>query len=422
MSVLVVGVNHRTAPLDLLERIALDAQSVAKAVSGLVALDSVREAVVLSTCNRTEVYAVAELFHQGFDDIQHFLATTAGVDLETINSHTYAEHDDAAAHHLFSVAAGLDSMVLGEGEVLGQVRDAWEIAQAEGAARSTLNLLFRHCLETGKRARTETDIARGTASMSHAAVEMAVDQLGSLDNVSVAVVGAGIMGEGIAVALHGHGARQMTVLNRTEEHGRSIADRVNGTVQPLAALDHALVESDLIITCTGAPEPIITTETARPATSPDRPTLIIDIAVPRDVHHEVAQLSDLTVLNLEDVQRWAERGREARTSSVEAVKAIISEELDRYAIASSAVQAAPLISALRSHFDSIRRDELDRVAGRLDEDARNALDVVTTQLLAKLLHEPSVRLRLEAGTPRGERLASAVIDLFDLNDPLSGDA
>lgn len=422
MSVLVVGVNHRTAPLDLLERIALDAQSVAKAVSGLVALDSVREAVILSTCNRTEVYAVAELFHQGFDDIQHFLATTAGVDLETINSHTYAEHDDAAAHHLFSVAAGLDSMVLGEGEVLGQVRDAWEIAQAEGAARSTLNLLFRHCLETGKRARTETDIARGTASMSHAAVEMAVDHLGSLDNVSVAVVGAGLMGEGIAVALHGHGARRMTVLNRTEEHGRSIADRVDGTVQPLAALDHALVESDLVITCTGAQEPIITTDMARLASSPDRPTLIIDIAVPRDVHHEVAQLSDVTVLNLDDVQRWAARGREARTSSVEAVRAIISEELDRYAIASSAVQAAPLISALRSHFDSIRRDELDRVAGRLDEDARNALDVVTTQLLAKLLHEPSVRLRLEAGSPRGERLSSAVIDLFNLDDPHAGDA
>ena len=422
MSVLVVGVNHRTAPLDLLERIALDAQGVAKAVSGLVALDSVREAVILSTCNRTEVYAVAELFHQGFDDIQHFLATTAGVDLETINSHRYAEHDDAAAQHLFSVAAGLDSMVLGEGEVLGQVRDAWEIAQAEGAARSTLNLLFRHCLETGKRARTETDIARGTASMSHAAVEMAVDHLGSLENVSVAVVGAGLMGEGIAVALHGHGARRMTVLNRTEEHGRSIADRVDGTVQPLAALDHALVESDLVITCTGAQEPIITTDTARPASSPDRPTLIIDIAVPRDVHHEVAQLSDVTVLNLDDVQRWAARGREARTSSVEAVRAIISEELDRYAIASSAVQAAPLISALRSHFDSIRRDELDRVAGRLNEDARNALDVVTTQLLAKLLHEPSVRLRLEAGSPRGERLSSAVIDLFNLDDPHAGDA
>ena len=395
MSVLVVGVNHRTSPLDVLERIALDAQSVAKAVSGLVALDSVREAVVLSTCNRTEVYAVAELFHQGFDDIQHFLATTAGVDLETINSHTYAEHDDAAAHHLFSVAAGLDSMVLGEGEVLGQVRDAWEIAQAEGAARSTLNLLFRHCLETGKRARTETDIARGTASMSHAAVEMAVDQLGSLDNVSVAVVGAGIMGEGIAVALHGHGARQMTVLNRTEEHGRSIADRVNGTVQPLAALDHALVESDLIITCTGAPEPIITTEMARSATSPDRPTLIIDIAVPRDVHHEVAQLSDVTVLNLDDVQRWAARGREARTSSVEAVRAIISEELDRYAIASSAVQAAPLISALRSHFDSIRRDELDRVAGRLDEDAQRPRcrhDPTSCEVAARTIGEVAIKL------------------------------
>lgn len=421
MSVLVVGVNHRTAPIDLLERIALDAQGVAKAVSGLVALDSVREAVVLSTCNRTEVYAIAELFHRGFDDIQHALATTAGVDVETLGSHMYAEHDDAAVRHLFSVAAGLDSMVLGEGEVLGQVRDAWEIARAEEAARSGLNLLFRHAVETGKRARTDTDIARGTASISHAAVEMAQEHLGSLNDINVAVVGAGVMGEGIAVALHTHGVAHTTVLNRTESHSRQIAERVNGSVQPLSSLADALRESDLIITCTGAPQPIITPDMVDASTTSERSTVIIDIAIPRDVHQGVAEHRDITVLNLEDVQRWAERGREARSASIEAVRSIIDEELERYIVASSAMQAAPLIAALRNHFDGIRRDELDRVASRLDDDARNALDVVTTQLLAKLLHEPSVRLRLEAGSPRGERLASAVVDLFNLDDPNSGD-
>lgn len=420
MSVLVVGVNHRTAPLDLLERISLDAQAVAKAVSGLVSLDSVREAVVLSTCNRTEVYAIAELFHRGFDDIQQFLATTAGVDLETLGSHMYAEHDEAAARHLFSVAAGLDSMVLGEGEVLGQVRDAWEIARAENAARSGLNLLFRHSLETGKRARTETDIARGTASISHAAVEMAIEHLGSLDGVNVAIVGAGVMGEGIAVALDSHGAAQITVLNRTDANSRQIAERVNGSIRPLSALDVAVREADLVITCTGAPEPVITADLFQSATSKERSTVIIDIAVPRDVHHRVAEIAEITLLNLDDVQRWAERGREARSASVDAVRSIVDEELQRYAVASSAMQAAPLISALREHFDAIRRDELDRVASRLDEDARNALDVVTTQMLAKLLHEPSVRLRLEAGSPRGERLASAVVDLFNLADSDSG--
>ena len=421
MSVLVVGVNHRTAPLELLERISLDAQGVAKAVSGLVALDSVREAVILSTCNRTEVYAIAELFHQGFDDIQNFLATTAGVDLETLGSHMYAEHDEAAVRHLFSVASGLDSMVLGEGEVLGQVRDAWEIARAEEAARSGLNLLFRHSLETGKRARTDTDIARGTASISHAAVEMAIERCGALGDVNVAVVGAGVMGEGIAVALHSHGAAAMTVLNRSEASGRQIADRVNGQVQSLESLDAALRESDLVITCTGAQEPIITADMLQSATSSERSTVIIDIAVPRDVHPDVAEIDGVTVLNLEDVQLWADRGRQARSASVDAVSVIVDEELERYVVASSAMQAAPLISALREHFDGIRRDELDRVASRLDDDARNALDVVTTQLLAKLLHEPSVRLRLEAGSPRGERLASAVVDLFNLDDPNSGD-
>src|SRR3954467_8459520 len=180
MSIVVIGVNHRTGPLELLERLAIPAADQAKALTGLTARESIREAVVLSTCNRTEVYAVAERFHGAYADIRDFFCDVAGLDPNDLQSHLYSQHDDAAVTHLFEVAAGLDSAVLGESEILGQVRSAWELAQVEGAAKATLNLLFRHAIETGKRARTDTAIGRGTASVSHAAVEMAEELLGTL--------------------------------------------------------------------------------------------------------------------------------------------------------------------------------------------------------------------------------------------------
>ena len=222
MSILVIGVNHRSGPLSVLERVALAGDEIPKAVERLAARDNVREVVLVSTCNRTEVYAVAEKFHGAYADIRDFFCEVGDISADELYPHLYSHHDDAAVTHLFEVAAGLDSAVVGETEILGQVRHAWEIAQREGAARTTMNLLFRHAIGVGKRARTETGIARGTASVSHAAVEMAIERLGGLDGRRVAVIGAGAMGEGIAVALRRSGTGEVVVVNRTPERGDAL--------------------------------------------------------------------------------------------------------------------------------------------------------------------------------------------------------
>ena len=233
------------------------------------------------------------------------------------------------------------------------------------------------------------------------------------------IVGVGTMGEGISVALRGAGVGNITVLNRTPAHGMTVAERTGATLRPLDDLSSVVADVDLVLTCTGANEPIITTATLDVPRTSQAPLLIIDVAVPRDVHHDVGDLPSITILDLDDLQSWANRGIQQRTEAVAAVQVLIDEEIDRYSVASASMQAAPLVAALRERFDDIRRAELSKVEGRLDDEARRALDVATTKLIAKLLHEPSVRLRLEAGTPRGERLASAVVDLFNLDDPTS---
>lgn len=414
MSIVVVGLNHRTAPLALLERVALDGAGVAKAVTGIAMRDTVREAVVLSTCNRTEVYVVADRFHGAYDDIRDLLGDIAGIDPADLAGHVYSEHDEAAVEHLFAVAAGIDSMVLGESEILGQVRDAWETARAEGASRTTLNLLFRHALEIGKRARTETAIGRGTASVSHAAVELAGERLGSLAGRTVTVVGAGAMGEGIAVALRSVGVGTITVVNRTAERGRGVADRVDGEAVGFDRLVEAVAGSDLVLTCTGSDRPVITTDVV--GARSDRDLLLVDVAVPRDVAADVSAMPGVTVLDLEELQRFAAGGVSRRAAEVDDVRTLVRDELDRFTAAATALQAAPVVAALHRRADEIRSAEIDRIAHRLDDDTRRSVEEITRRIVGKLLHEPSVRLRAEAGSTRGQRSASVLVDLFDLGD------
>lgn len=228
MSVVVIGLNHRTMPLDLFERVTVDGAHLPKALHDLRSREHLGEVVVLSTCNRTEVYAIAERFHGAYSDVRRFFSDLAYVGPDEISDHLYVHYDNEAVEHLFSVAAGLDSTVVGEAEILGQVRRAWESAGDEQATGPILNLLFRHALETGKRARTETDIARGTASVSHAAVEMAADHLGNLDGARVLILGAGEMAEGMATALQGAGVTDVFVVNRTWAKARALADRIGG--------------------------------------------------------------------------------------------------------------------------------------------------------------------------------------------------
>ncbi|MEO6653598.1 MAG: glutamyl-tRNA reductase [Ilumatobacteraceae bacterium] len=417
MSILVIGVNHRSGPLSLLERVTIAPTEIPKAVEGLARLDNVREVVVLSTCMRTEIYAVAEKFHGAYADIRNFLCDLGNITPDELHPYLYSEHDEAAVTHLFEVAAGLDSAVIGEGEILGQLRTAWETAQREGGARTTLNLLFRHAVGVGKRARTETAISRGTASVSHAAVEMAVEHHGDIAGRKVALVGAGAMGEGIAVALHGAGVGGVMVVNRTPERGEALAARIDGVALGMDRLRDALEACDVVLTSTGSGEPVITRELVESIDRDGRPLLFVDIAVPRDVSPRVGELADVTVLDLEDLSAWAEKGRAERLAEVGHVSTIVREETERYGLQAAALQAAPLVASLRARAEGLRAAELARHAKRLDhldDEHRDLVEAITRGLVAKLLHEPSVRLRDQAGTPQGERNAAAVADLFDL--------
>jgi glutamyl-tRNA reductase len=388
VSVVVIGLNHRTAPLELLERMAVDDVELAKALHDLCTREHVSEALVLSTCNRTEVYAVAERFHGAYSDIRSFLAESSFLAPDEFSDHLYVHYDSAAAAHLMAVTSGLDSAVLGESEIQGQVKLAWERARDEGAAGPTLNLLLRHALEAGKRARTETGIARNIASVSQAAVAMADERLGGLAGRTVLVVGAGEMGEGMVVALAAAGVDSVLVANRTTAHADALAARVGGRSVPLHDLQVQLGVVDLLLTSTGSRAPLLDRsdlELAMAARA-DRPLLVVDIAVPRDVDPAVAQIGGVTLLDIDDLRRFAAIGVAGRRREVAAVEAVLSDELERF----------------RSRCDDLSPRQLDLV------------DAVTRGLVAKLLHQPTVVLKDAAGSARGDRLVAALRELFEI--------
>lgn len=419
MSVVVLGLNHRTVPLDLLERVTIDASRLPKALHDVMSRDHVSEAVVLSTCNRSEVYVVAEKFHPAYADLRTFFSELAFVPPEELADHLYVHDGADAASHLFSVAAGLDSAVIGEAEILGQVRQAWEKAQEEQAAGSQLNLLFRHALEIGKRARTETGIGRHVASVSTAAVAMAAERLGSLEGRSILVMGAGDMGEGMVRSLATNGVTDIRIANRTWERAAALAERVDGRAIRLADLDASLAEVDLLLTGTGASSMLIEhADVARVMQIRDgAPLLVVDVAVPRDVDPTASDLQGVTLLDMDDLRAFAEAGQAERRREVAGVRVMVGEELERYTAVSSAREVAPLVAALREQAEDVRRAELDRFRaklGELDERQVEAVEALTHGIVAKLLHQPTIGLKDAAGTPKGERLAEALRDLFDI--------
>jgi len=419
VSVVVIGLNHRTVPLDLLERMTVNEANLPKALADLVGRDHVSEAVVLSTCNRTEVYASVERFHAAYADIREFLSGLAFLPPEAFGDHLYAHFDEAAAQHLFSVAAGLDSAVLGESEILGQVRNAWERAHTEEASGSTLNMLFRHALEAGKRARTETAIGQKTTSVSQAAVAMAAGRLGGLEGRSVLVVGAGEMGEGLVRSLIDAGAEPVQVANRTWDRAKDLANRVGATAIHLDDLPRALRDVDLLLTSTGATSIIVEHGDIEPVVDAraGAPLLIVDIAVPRDVDAAAGTLPGVTLLDMDDLRAHAELGLAGRRREVAAVRAIVEDEVIRFQAQTTAREVAPLVAALRRKAEDLRVAELARQQGRLADlspEQQAAVEAATKAALAKLLHEPTVTLKAAAGTPRGERLAEALRELYDL--------
>jgi glutamyl-tRNA reductase len=420
VSVVVIGLNHRTAPLDLLERMNVADGQLPKALHDLYSREHISEAMVLSTCNRAEVYAVAERFHGAYSDIRGFLAEHSFLPPEDFADHLYVHYDSAAAAHLFSVTAGLDSAVLGESEIQGQVKQAWDRARDHGAAGPALNLLLRHALEGGKRARTETGIGRKVASVSQAAVAMAGERLGGLAGKTVLLLGAGDMGEGMAVALAGASERlNLMVANRTHTKAVALAARIGAEPVALVDVPDRVAHIDLLLTSTGSQTPIIERSDLEMVMigRSQRPLLVVDIAVPRDVDPAVAEIDGVTLLDMDDLRGFAAIGVAGRRLEVAAAEAILNDELQRYLDATSAREVAPMIVALRERAELVRKAEIERFRGRLDDLGVNQaelVDAVTKRLVSKLLHQPTVVLKDAAGSPRGDRLVAALRELFEI--------
>jgi glutamyl-tRNA reductase len=418
MSVLVVGVSHRTAPVSVLERVALTEDGTAKLLDDAVAASHVTEVVVLATCNRTELYAEVEKFHGGVADVSELLARHTGVSLEQLTPHLYVHYEDRAVQHLFAVACGLDSMVVGEGQILGQVKEALALAQRQSTLARTLNELFQHALRVGKRAHTETDIDRAGQSLVTVGLEQAEPVLGGIEGCSALVVGAGSMSALAAATLRRSGIRDIVVANRTYERAKRLALAVHGRAVPLDDIDAALAEVDLVVSCTGAAGIVLYAETISAAVRrrAARPLFLLDLALPRDVDPAVRVIAGVTLVDLERIAEVL--AGHADAVDVDAVRQIVAEEVATFAGWQQASRVAPTVVALRSMAADVVDAELARLATRLPglaPQAREEIAQAVRRVVDKLLHAPTVRVKELASTPDGVAYAEALGKLFDLD-------
>jgi glutamyl-tRNA reductase len=397
MTLTLVGLSHHVAPVELRERVALDPEAAA-AFAG-----SLGEAVCLSTCNRTEVYLGAEQENEAASA----LSTLAG---ESLDGVLYRLHDDEAALHLFRVAAGLDSLVPGEGEILGQVRAAFEAVEPG----PLLDRVFRQALALGKRVRSETAIGESPASVSSAAAALAAQVFGDLSGRRVLLIGAGRIGELAASNLASRGAEIAYVANRSRETGHGLAARFGGRTVSLDALGEALSDVDVVVSSTSAPELVL--HAADLPARRRRPLFFIDIAVPRDLDPALAKLDGCFLYDIDDLEAVVAETLAGRRAEAERAEALAAEEVERFRSWRASLDVVPAIASLRARAEEIRAAELAKLAGRVTDDERAKLESVTAQILNKLLHLPTVRMKEAAVSADGAVYADAVRHLFGLED------
>jgi glutamyl-tRNA reductase len=416
MSLLAVGISHRTAPVALLEQFAMAPDDRVKALHELVGSDHVSEALVLATCNRVEVFAEVEKFHGGVTDVSRVLARQAGATVEELSPYVTVHYEDQAVAHLFTVAAGLDSMVVGETQVLGQLRAAYALARDEGTVGRALHPVAQRALRVGKRVHSETGIDRAGASLVSVALDRAEARIGELPGRRVLVVGAGSMGALAATTLARRGA-DVVVSSRTDEHAERLAGSVGGRAAELAALPTELAATDVLLTCTGATGVVIATEVVTAAMRErDRPLVVVDLALPRDVDPGVAAVPGVHVVDLALLQGQGGDSPVA-ADDIAAARTLIEVEIALLRAERQAADVAPTVSALRSQAAEVVDAELLRLSTRLpDLDARHRAEIARTvrRVVDKLLHEPTVRVKELAADPGGTDYAGALRALFGL--------
>ena len=423
MSVLVVGVSHRSAPLEVLEQLALDADGVRKLVVDVADSAHVTEATVLATCNRLEIYTEVDRFHGSVEAISRLLCQRSDLVAEDLIPHLYVHYDDGAVSHLFKVASGLDSMVMGEGQILGQTRGALRLGQEQATIGPALNVLFQQALRVGKRAHAETDVDRAAPSLVTAALDLCVDTVGPISGLRAVVVGAGTMA-GLATATLGRlGAADIAVLNRTAGNASRLASEHGARPVTLDRLGAELADADVVISCTGAAGIVLGLDlvTSSRADS-ERPLAIVDLALPHDVDPEVDGLPGVTVIGL---GRLAEDlSGDQGSSEVEAVRRIVTEEIQVFGSARRQASVTPTLVALRSMATGVVEAEIERLLGRLpdlDDASRAEIEMAVRRVADKLLHQPTVRIKQLANETGAVSYAAALRELFAL-DPEAVDA
>jgi glutamyl-tRNA reductase len=421
MSVLVVGISHRSAPVSLLEQVTVGVGQNPGMLADLRTAGPVGESVVLSTCNRVEVYADTEGFHAGVDAVSDLLARISGVPLDDLKRHLYVHWEGQAVLHLFEVACGLDSMVVGESQILGQLRRAYATASGRdgaGGAGRTLHELFQKALRVGKRAHSETGIDQAGRSLVTVGLERAIEAVGPLTGRRVLVVGAGSMGALAGATLRRAGCGEVVVANRTLDRAQRLAEALEGVGIGLEGLPQAFAEADVVVSSTGATGTVVTRELVEKAMAErgGRPLAILDLALPRDVEPGVRELPGVTLVDLESLQQVL-AGTEAG-AGVEAARGIVTQEVGDFLAWQRAAKIAPTVVALRSRADEVVEAELSRLSGRLpDLEAAASAEVQATvrRVVDKLLHTPTVRVKELHEAPEGLSYAEALRELFGLD-------
>src|SRR4051812_15404935 len=420
MQLLLVGISHRTAPVELRERVDFHGRGIADALRALAARGSAREAVVVSTCNRAEVYVACEDTAETRQDLVRFVSEFHGVPAADVAPHIYDVTDLDVARHLFRVAAGLDSLVMGEPQILGQVKEAHTIATDVHTSGPLLNRLFHSSFAVGKRVRTETGLGSGAVSVSYAAVALARKIFGDLTGRSVAVIGAGEMGKLTALHMKSHALSRITIVSRTMAHAARTAEAIGGaSAAPWDELDAVLGASDIVITATGAAAPILSKahidNVMRPRRS--RPLFIIDIAMPRDVDAAAGEIEQVFLYNIDDLQATVRENLARRASEVARAEAIVNDEVEKFGGWLRARGAIPTVVALRERFEAIRRAELERLDFKLSSlppEARARVDEITHLIVEKLLLTPTEQLKSLGSSETVAAYSEALTRLFAL--------
>jgi glutamyl-tRNA reductase len=421
MHILAVGLNYKTAPVEIREKLSFNEAELAEAMKALKNKKSILENVIVSTCNRTEIYAVADQFHTARYYIKEFLSEWFNIDKEEFSPYLFIYEGDGAIEHLFQVTCGLDSMVLGETQILGQVRSSYLMAQEEGTTGTIFNHLFKQALTLAKKAHAETEINTNAVSVSYAAVELAKKIFGSLDGKNVLILGAGKMGELAIQNLHSNGADNITVINRTYEKGVALAERFSGRAKKLEELQCALVEADILITSTGAKDFVVTREMMDEVNKlrKGRPIFMVDIAVPRDLDPQLAEHENVFLYDIDDLEGIVQANMQERKKAAEKIQLMIEAEIVDFNQWLNLLGVVPVISALREKALAIQAEtmnSIERKLPHLSERDKKVLNKHTKSIINQMLKDPILYAKELADEPDAKEALDRFVRIFQLEE------